>query len=121
MPQKKLANAIVGLLILQFVLGMLANLFSNVPSQKPYVVFRQFGFIAFHALNAVALVVLAIVLLVKLHKSSEAKQAIGGLVNIVLAFIFGELFVFTQRDIFSFLMALAFIGALMSYARIALT
>ncbi len=37
----------------------------------------------------------------------------------VLSYAFGELLVFTQRDIFSFLMALAFIGALFSYARVA--
>jgi len=118
MKHKKLVNSIVGLLILQFILGMLANLYSTIPTQKPYEVFHQFGFIIFHVLNGTLLLILGIILVTKTRKQSSFKPALGGLINLVLAFTFGEFFVFTQRDIFSFLMALAFIGALMSYVRI---
>lgn len=119
MPNKKLVNAIVGLLVLQFLLGMLANLYATIPKQKAYEVFHQFGFVTFHALNGTVLLVLGIVFLVKSRKSPTMKPALGGLINMVLAYACGELFVFTQRGIFSFLMALGFIGALLSYARVA--
>lgn len=119
MKDKRLVNVILGLLIVQFVLGMLANLYASVPKDKPYLVFHQFGYIMFHALNGTLLVILGIILVVKNRKKVIVKPAIGGLVNLLLAFTFGELFVFTHHDIFSLLMALAFIGALMTYARIA--
>ena len=119
MQSKKLVNTIVGLLVLQFVLGMLANLYATVPQQKSYEVFHQLGFITFHALNGTLLVILGVVFLVKSRKTSSLKPAIGGLASMVLAYTFGELFVFTHHDIFSFLMSLSFIGALLSYARVA--
>jgi hypothetical protein len=119
MKNKKLVNIILILLVLQFILGILANLYSKVPSQKPYEVFHQFGFISLHALNGTLLLVLGIILVVKFRKQTNLKLAAGGLVNLILAFTFGEFFVFTQRTIFSFLMALGFIGALLLYAKIA--
>ena len=119
MKDKRLVNTILGLLVLQFVLGMLANLYATIPQQKPYEVFHQFGYILFHALNGTLLVVLGVVLVSKSRKQASLKPAIGGLASLLLAFTFGELFVFTQQDVFSLLMALAFIGAFMSYARIA--
>lgn len=118
MKDKRLVNTIFGLLVLQFVLGMLANLYATIPHQKPYEVFHQFGYILFHALNGTLLVILGIMFAVKSRKQAHFKYSIGGLVNLLFAFTFGELFVFTQNDIFSLLMALAFVGALLSYARI---
>jgi len=119
MKNKKLVNIILSLLVLQFILGILANLYSTVPSQKPYDVFHQFGFIIFHALNGTLLLVLGIILVIKFRKQTSFKLAAGGLLNLILAFTFGEFFVFTQHDIFSFLMAMGFIGALLLYAKIA--
>jgi hypothetical protein len=120
MANKKLANILVGLLVLQFGLGILANLYSTIPSAKPYEVFSHFGFIAFHAINGVVLLVLGTVFLIHgIRGKVFKKEAIGGLGSIVVAFIFGELFVFTQKDIFSFLMAMAFIGALINYVKAA--
>ena len=118
--QKKLVNVIFGLLIVQFILGMLANLYATVPTQKPYEVFHQVGYINLHAINGTLLLILSVVLVVKLKHQPAFKQALGGAINVVLAFTFGELFVFLHNDIFSLLMALAFIGALLSYARLAL-
>ncbi|MDB5163900.1 MAG: hypothetical protein JWS12_518 [Candidatus Saccharibacteria bacterium] len=119
MPNKKLVDTILGLLVVQFILGMLANLYATLPEQKVYEVFHQLGFITLHAVNGTLLLVLGIILLVKSRKTRAFKPATGGLGNMVLAYIFGELFVFTQRDIYSLLMALTFIGALLSYARLA--
>ena len=118
MKYKALINTIFGLLVFQFILGMLANLYAKIPTHKPYEVFQQFGFIAFHAVNATLLVVLGIILTIKSRGQSDFKLAATGLANMVIAYVFGELFVFTQQDIFSLLMALSFIGALMSYARL---
>src|SRR5579872_3162467 len=120
MRHKKLVNYIVGLLVLQFILGMLANLYATIPKQKSYEVFHQLGFITFHALNGTLILVLGIILVVKSPRKDPAfRPAVGGLVNVVLAFTFGEFYVFTQKDIFSFLMALGFIVALLSYSRLA--
>lgn len=118
MRNNKLLITIVGLLIIQFVLGMLANLYSTIPTDKPYEVFHQLGYINIHAINGTLLILLGIVFLVKSRKSSSFKPAAGGLASMVVAYIFGELFLFTQIDIFSLLMSIAFIGALFSYMRL---
>ena len=119
MKDKRLVNTIVGLLVIQFILGILANLYATIPQQKPYEVFHQFGYILFHALNGTLLVVLGVVFAAKRHRQNDFRLAISGLVSLLLAFAFGEFFVFTRNNVFSLLMAVAFIGALMPYARIA--
>lgn len=122
MPSKKLANSIVGLLIIQFVLGILANLYQQIPQDKPYEVFKQFGYIAFHALNGTLLLALGAVFLYQAIKRKAYKvEAISGLGALVFAFAFGELFVFTQNNIFSLFMSLAFISALMRYTKVVYT
>lgn len=118
MKRQKLLTAIIGLLILQFMLGMLANLYSKIPAQKPYEVFHEVGFINLHALNGTMLLVLGIILAVRSRHQTTFRPTLAGLGHMVLAFVSGELFVFTQNDIFSLLMALAFLGAFMSYLRI---
>jgi NADH:ubiquinone oxidoreductase subunit 2 (subunit N) len=123
MEDRKLAGPLFGLLNLQFILGILANLYSAVPKNDPNKVFRTFGFIIFHAINGFILVVLAVVYLIWSirHNSVYKAQAIGGLASIALAAVFGELFVYTQQDIFSLFMALSFISALLAYARVLFT
>lgn len=118
MTNKKLTFTITWLLVLQFALGMLANLYASIPQSKPFEVFHQFGFILFHALNATLLVVLGIILAIKTRGQPEFRRAIAGLIHLVLAYASGELFVFTRNDIFSLLMALAFIGSFMIYVRL---
>jgi len=122
MPSKKLANTILTLLLLQYILGMLANLYSKIPKVKSYDVFHQFGFIVFHALNGTLLLVLASVFLMQAIKQKSFKSAaIAGLAGILFAFICGEIFVANQIDFYSFLMSLGFLVALMSYVRIVFT
>lgn len=118
MDNSKLIKVILGLLILQFVLGMLANLYSKIPN-PPYDVFHQLGYINLHAINGTLLLALSIMLLVKSRKTVSFKPVLGGLIGIALAFTFGELFVFTQVEIFSFFMSLSFIGAFLSYSQLA--
>jgi NADH:ubiquinone oxidoreductase subunit 2 (subunit N) len=112
MEDIKLLRAIIGLLSLQFALGILANLYQEVPKHGPAKVFNQFGYIAFHALNGFLLLALAILYLVRMiRRGRPAKEAYNGLGSIVTAIVFGELFVFTQNDIFSFFMAMSFLSA----------
>lgn len=118
MKHIKLIKTIFWLLILQFALGMLANLYGTIPSSKPYEVFHQIGFISAHALNGTLLLILGIVLAVKSRRTPTFRPAMAGVFHVALAFTFGELFVFTQQDIFSLLMALAFVGALVIYTKL---
>jgi len=116
MRTNRLIGWIVGLLVIQYALGMLANMYSDIPNSEPWQVFHQPGFITFHTLTGVALLVLAIAYVV-LRKRAHLpiRRGAAGLVNIVLAFIFGVLFVRFQNDILSLLMALAFLGAFVNY------
>ena len=59
------------------------------------------------------------IFLYSLAKIKCFKKNIGGLSSVLTSIIFGDLFVFTQNDIFSFLMAMSFIGALINYAKVA--
>jgi len=114
----KLINLVIGLLLLQFVLGILATLYSTIPSQNPGEVFHHFNIIVLHGITGTLLIILGIVYLIKVKGKAEFKYALSGLINMLLAYGFGELFVFKQNNVFSFLMALAFIGSLMSYTKI---
>ncbi len=118
-PYKKFATAIVVLLVVQFALGVLASMYNEISADDPASIFHQLNFVLVHALNGTALLVLGIVFLVRAIKGKlYVKQASSGLGAIVVAYVMGESFVFTQNDVFSFLMAMSFIGALLPYARI---
>ena len=120
---KRLPATILGLLVLQFLLGILASLYQEIPKGlEKYSVYHQPGFILVHVVNALALVVLSIILLVKAKRKKLSKKvvstAVGGLGSIVVAYAAGILFVETANDLFSVLMALGFIGAFLPYARL---
>ncbi|HXH26390.1 MAG TPA: hypothetical protein VNG90_00680 [Candidatus Acidoferrum sp.] len=123
MPQprksNRLAGVIVGLLVLQYLLGMLANMYAEIPAKRPYEVFEQFGFIQVHVYTGLLLLILAIVFLVLSIRDNMYKAAaVGGLASMAFAFACGELFVFTQFDPWSLLMSLGFLGAFASYLRV---
>ena len=106
----KLLRAQVGLLALQFVLGMLANLYQTINSAHPSDVFRQWGFIMAHSLNAGLVLVLAVVLLWQaVKRRSQIGWASWGLSGIVVAFLAGHLFVANQSELYSLAMSLGFI------------
>lgn len=118
----RLVNGIVGLLIVQFILGMLSNLYGNVPEGKPYLVFHDPSFIFFHAWNAVLLVILGITFLVKsVRRKRTVSGAVAGLAGLLIAYTCGVLFVLTEakHDYLSFVMALGFLIAFGSYLTIA--
>ncbi len=116
MLKSRLSRAIVGLLVLQFILGMLSNLYAQIPDVRPWEVYDKFGLIPLHAVNGLILLVLAVAYIVRRARThGPLARPVAGLVNIVVAFICGVIFVDTQNDVFSLLMALAFLGALMAY------
>lgn len=121
-PSIKLVRVIVGLVILQFLLGVLASLYSEIPADNPAEVFHQFGFISAHVVNGTLLLVLGAVFVYQaVTRKKYKREAMSGLGAMIGAYVFGELFVFTQNDLMSFLMAGSFIGALLPYAKVMYT
>lgn len=116
MKQNYLAKSLVFLLVVEYILGMLANFYSEIPSDKPDEVFRHFGFIFVHSAVAVLLIILSVMFLVRALKGkSRTVNARWGLIGIAIAFISGHLFVGNQSDIYSLIMSLGFIIAFGSY------
>ncbi len=113
-----LVRLILVLLILQFLLGMAANLFQTIPYIKPWLVFHDFGYILFHTINATLLIILSIMYLIQVRKEKTQRfHGIIGLTGIVIAYIGGVIFVdFGQNNIFSFIMAVGFIVSTFVYS-----
>jgi heme A synthase len=118
---RKTSLTIVVLLILQFVLGMMSNLFQTVPKQKSWEVFHEFGPILLHTANATFILIFGFIFLsLALHRNKYPVAARLGLASIVLAYASGVTFVNAgQSDIYSFTMALGFISAFTTYTYIA--
>jgi hypothetical protein len=118
---RKIAQTLLVLLILQFILGMMSNLFQSVPSTQPWRVFHDFGPILFHTANATLLLILGFVFLYHaLRGHMHPVAARIGLASIILAYICGVMFVnFGQINLYSFGMALGFISAFTVYSYLA--
>jgi hypothetical protein len=114
----RLARVLVGLLVVQFALGMAANLFQEIPDVEPWRVFHDLGPIVWHAVNGLVIVILAVWLrvLAGRRKRYVAHVAIGG-TAVALAFVSGVIFVnFGKNDAYSYIMALGFITALLEFS-----
>lgn len=114
------ARWLTGLLVLQFVLGMAANLFQKIPDDKPWMVFHELGPISLHTINALLILTLAVWLRVLAGRKRQfvVPVAVGGTAA-AIAFVCGTIFVnLGQNDIFSYVMALGFIVALLEFAYI---
>lgn len=114
----RLALWIVGLLTLQFVFGMLANLFVKIPDIAPYDVWHHPGPVAFHTLNALLLIILSIIFLIRSIKSRSSRSlAAIALLSILISTYAGVTFILTgQPDGYSFVMSLGFIAAFLLYS-----
>jgi len=118
-----LPKVILSLLAVEFLIGTLASLYQEVPDGiARYDVYKPAGFIFFHVLIATALVILSLVYLVRTKLQKRSRKAfgasIGGFTCVLLALISGALFVQTSNDIYSFVMMIFGLGALLSYAQI---
>lgn len=121
---RKLARLILGLLVLQFILGMMANLFVTIPTTESWRIFHEFGPVLLHTLNALYLLIFSIIFLVNaIRKDKQMRAAaVTGCIAVIVAFTSGVIFVnHGQQDAYSFAMALGFITALMAYAASALS
>lgn len=117
---KRFSRAMVGLLILQFIFGMTANLFATIPKVMPWLVFHELGPILVHAALATFLLILAIIFRVDAGRAGkyEKAAAIGG-VSIAVAFVSGVVFVnLGQNNWFSLAMSVAFISAFTAYCSV---
>lgn len=113
-----LAIVMVGLLILQFILGMLANLFETIPKVQPYDVWHSPGPILFHSLNALVLIILSVIFLIRAIKDRDSVTiGIISLICILLATYSGITFILTgQMNVYSFIMSMGFIVVFLFYA-----
>jgi hypothetical protein len=112
------ARLLVALLVVQFALGMAANLFQEIPDVEPWRVFHELGPIVWHAFNGLVIVIFAVWLrvLAGRQKRYVVHVAIGGTATAV-AFVSGVIFVnLGKNDVFSYLMALGFITALLEFS-----
>jgi hypothetical protein len=115
---QKQAILLVVLLVVQFILGMLANLFQNIPKVKPYLVFHEVGPIALHTANATVILFLAIIfrILSAKKKRMEVPAGIGG-TGVGVAYLCGILFVNGgQNNLYSFVMSLGFVMAIVAFS-----
>jgi hypothetical protein len=123
---EKQIRGIIGSLSLQFILGMLTNLFGNFPLDAKFSSESYLNKIVFflHAINGLALPLFALGILILAVKNSTSKQktwASLGFLSIVLASTSGistVMFKDNLSEIFSFLMSLGFIIAFISYWKI---
>ena len=112
----------LGLLALQYVLGMVTNLYVQFPqtdqiSQLWDAARSQFASAA-HILLGVLLLVGAILFVIRAAMNREGRWIVSsavGLVGIVVAAFGGVTFVNSQGAIFSLIMSLGFLGALVAY------
>lgn len=107
------------LLVIQYVLGMIANLDIQYPAGNLWRwVFGNSPLIVLHIINGTLLIVAAIVALVlsiTRRHTAGIIAAIAGLVLLVFAWLSGAQFLATQQNDLSLRMALSFIGAFIAY------
>lgn len=120
-PKKEAVGMIIGL-TMQYLLGMSANLFVQFPQnakegQLWVFAWRQVP-IAIHIVLGILLSIGAVHLGVDAFKSQDRRWKIVSLVSAVAIFaaiLGGALFIPSQNNVYSLLMAVSFIIALLSY------
>src|SRR3989454_1631366 len=120
-----LSRIMMPLLILQFLLGMFANLFitfstSNDPNPLAVVFTGGSPALILHVLIAVVLLILALQVLVTatfIHRRPVVAVASAGFASIALAFFTGIAFVYSgyENDSLSYLMVVGFLFGLLIY------
>ena len=110
------------LLVLQYILGMVANMYVQFPDTTQPGQLWEFARTQFatgaHILIGTLLVVGAIIFVIRaaLQKSGGwIASSVLGLISLLIAFFAGVTFVTFQVDAFSLVMALAFIAAFIAY------
>lgn len=115
----KMSGALMGLLSLQFILGMIANLYVEFPDTTDQAQLWQAAWstwsVAAHMV--VALLILVLGLVIALRAKAGKVLAWLGFVGILVAALGGEEFVRLQTETWSLVMAFGFIAAMGLYGR----
>lgn len=121
-PLRIQSSVILVILILQYLLGMAANLFVQFPDTTNEGKLWEFAkgqwTIVTHMIIGLGLIIGGIVLLVRAFGRKDKnwiKAGSFGLFGILVAVITGAQFIPTQQDFYSYLMASAFIVSVLSY------
>lgn len=121
-PLRMQSYGILAALLVQYLLGMAANLFVAFPDTANKRALWEFArsqsLVMLHILVAFLLVIGSLIMLIQAIRRKEKHWIIAGsvgLVAIVIAFIGGLQFIPTQQDGYSYAMAVAFIIAVFSY------
>jgi len=116
------AYFILGFLVVQYLLGMAANLFVTFPDTKNASTQWEFAkaqpLVILHIIVAVFLIIGGTVLLIQaIRRKNKQWIIVGiiGLVGLLGASITGARFIPTQQNVYSYIMAIAFILAFVSY------
>jgi hypothetical protein len=115
----RMASAgVVSMLIIQFVLGMIYNIYGTAPTAAKSVGMFSSPWLALHVVLGILLVITAIMQIVRtmaLHHTIATVMSWVGLVAIIGAWIAGEAFIKNGADGASLGMSLAFAVALACY------
>ena len=112
----------IGALVLQFVLGMITNLYVAFPDNtQPGELWdyarSQLPTLA-HIVIGTLLLVSAVVFVIRAARESNRHwlaSAVTGMIAIIVAFLGGVMFTTFQADAYSLVMALGFIAAFVAY------
>ena len=121
-PLKIQSHVILGILILQYLLGMAANLFVQYPDTNKEKILWEFAksqwTVVTHMVLGFLLLIGGIVLLFRAIRRKDKNWIIAGSVGlfaILSAVGAGVEFIPTQQDAYSYIMAAAFILAVLAY------
>lgn len=121
-PLKIQSHVMLGMLTLQYLFGMVVNLFIQFPSNASEKVLWQFAVkqlpLTVHMILGGLLVIGGIVLLIRAVRKKNKNWIWAssiGLFSLLVASFSGSQFIPTQQDSYSFIMAITFIAVFISY------
>ena len=120
---KRFPVNMVWVLAVQFILGMYIAMYVEFPQnasvQEAWEFARGNGWILLHIVIGLLITLGTISYVVTVVRKKQKRllpYAITGLVAVLVAIMGGERFVSLQDDVYSMLMAVGFIGAMVTYA-----
>jgi hypothetical protein len=121
-PLKIQSHVMLGFLIFQYLFGMAVNLFVQFPDTKSQSILWEFAksqmALVLHIILGALLLIGALVFIIRAIHSKNKQWIISasvGLLAILVAIISGAQFIPTQQDVYSYIMAVAFILAVFAY------
>jgi hypothetical protein len=121
-PLRIQGHVLLGILILQYLFGMAANLFVQFPNTTSQSALWDFtksqALLVIHMILGILLFVGACVFAIRAAQSRNKQWIISagvGLFAVFIAVAAGAQFIPTQQDVYSYVMATAFIVAIIAY------